>query len=307
MCVKSKTSYGCGHRIKVTEPCGSVDCTTIDRWKFPTNKDCPQCKSGGEAITRGKEGRGRHGREILIRESRQSSSDSYGPPSPSSTGSPHLSISPWACSNRSSNEKKWDTPTRQMADAAWLVEHERRMSDLEETTSKMSLRPQDNPYSTSRTHSARSSYERVIEADEVEEPEDMDDIPPPRTKAMKMLPYEIAPDSDHSPSRHRSRKPTNDAQRNPPRRADTMPRTPHRQIHFDHVTQEYLEEPSPQQPIHKSRRSKTEPQYPQACCFDPPVTILPSSPMVGGHWIDHFEITQPLQHTTYYPKTHQVY
>lgn len=307
MCLKSKTTFGCGHCIKYTELCEEPSCNSMDRWKFPANKDCPQCKAAGEASTRGKEGRGRHGREIRTRESRQSSSDSYPiPPSPSCSGSPRLSISPWAASDHSLNEKKWDTPTRQKADAAWLIEHERRISELEKSTSKLSFGSHKQTYVNSATPSPRSSYEKIIEADEIEEPLDMDDIPPSQPKAIKMLPYEISQDSDRS-SRRRGRKTDHDLDTSlPSHRREAVPKTPHRKTHFD-ISSEYPQEPSQHQLIHKPRRSKTEPYYPQSCFRDVPVAILPSSPVVGGHWTNHYEFNQPLQHDAYHPRTYQVY
>lgn len=307
MCLKSKTTFGCGHRIKYTELCEEPNCSSIDRWKFPANKDCPRCKAAGEASSRGKEGLGRHGREIRTRENRQQSSDSYSiPSSPSYSGSPRLSISPWAESDRSRKEKKWDTPTRQMADAAWLVEHECRMSELEETTSKLSLSSHRQSCFDSPTPSPRGSYEKIIEADEVEEPLDMDDVPPSQSKAIGMLPYEISRDSDKSSSRRRGRKIEHDIDMGPSHHHKAAPETPHRRPHFG-TSSKYPEEPTQHQFIHKPRRSKTEPNYPQSCFRDVPVTILPNSPVVGGPWINHYESNQPLQHDAYYPRTYQVY
>ncbi|KAK5949975.1 hypothetical protein OHC33_008936 [Knufia fluminis] len=161
--------------------------------------DCSQCKTAGADVTRGREGRGRYAREIRTRGSRQSSYDSLPP------DSPHLTISPWHRAEIDCKEKKWDTPTRRQADDAWIIEHERRMSDLDEKTSNMSINSPRESRQKSRRTSPTSSYERVIEADEVEEPEEMQPTPA-KPRAIKMLPYEISEESDKSHSRRRSHK-----------------------------------------------------------------------------------------------------
>lgn len=257
MCTKTKTSFGCGHCIKVTEACDSANCTNIDKWKFPANKDCPKCRAAGEAITRGKEGHGRHGREIRIRRSRQSSSESL--PTPNSlSGSPNLSISPWALNDRSREEKKWDTPTRRKADDAWLVEHERRQSEFEEAVSKMTVRD-NRVYGRS---SPRGSYERVIEADEVEEPDEIESLPrsQPRTR---LLAYEI------SQSSHESRR-SRDASRDstPIVSRELVLTKPRSRTYHVTTASEYHREPSPQQTTQRSRRTRTEFNYPKTCSYE---------------------------------------
>ena len=301
MCTKSKTTFGCGHYVKVTEPCEIPSCTTLDKWKFPAYKDCPQCKAAGTTINRGKEGKGRHGIEIKTREERRSSPWSSAPSSPSAPA--HLSISPWAA-DRSTREKKWDTPTRQKADAAWLVEHERRISDLEESTSKMSLRSRRDSISSS----ARSSYERVIEADEVEEPEELDMFPTP-SRVTKLLPYEVSRVSDSSRSRRRSPKHSQSSERSPSHHHELVLRTPRRSTHhYDTAMSEYPESPSNHQMIRRSRKTKTEPYYAQSCSYEPAVAIVSGSvPLPHEQWMPQYESVQPFQHDNHYPRTYPVY
>lgn len=276
------------------------NCTTVDRWKFPANKDCPQCKAAGESNTRGREGRGRHGRQIRFQD-RQCSSD----PSLPISVSPNLSISPWAASERPrSQEKRWDTPTRQKADAAWLVEHERRMSEIEEAASSMSIRSYRDR-SDSRRSSPRSSYEQIIEADEVEEPEE-EPFPRSKPQAIKMLPYETH-DSDHLRSQRRSRKTSHDDERYTSRGQELVLSTPRRKTTYDTAMIEYPQEPSPQQYLRRARRTKTEP-VPQSCFFDPPVAIMPGYSPIDDRWVDRYEmVSSPLRHDHHYPQYPVVY
>ena len=93
--------------------------------------DCKSCKSGGETITRGREGKGRYAQEI----SRRS------PPVDISGNGPRIDVSggasPWAPSARGRDE--WHSPTRMKADDAWEEEHETRMSDLQSRAERMSV------------------------------------------------------------------------------------------------------------------------------------------------------------------------
>lgn len=123
-------------------------------------------------MTRGKDGRGRYGREM---HSRRSSADSYVPSSPVAV--PHLSISPWAPDEQAStSENKWVTPTRRMADDAWVIEHSRRASELDELSSKMSQSSRRPSFSSSQRTSPNSSYERITEIDEIDELEEFESV-----------------------------------------------------------------------------------------------------------------------------------
>jgi hypothetical protein len=139
MCVRTKTSYGCGCAYKSTNECGSSRCSGLERYHYMHEGDCRACKSGGDAVTRGREGMGRYAQEINRRS----------PPIdiPYSTG-PRMdevgSVSPWSSSARRGDE--WHSPTRMQADDAWEREHETRMSDLQSRTERMSISaPTSNP------------------------------------------------------------------------------------------------------------------------------------------------------------------
>lgn len=302
MCTKTKTSFGCGHCVKMTEYCGIPNCQTMERWKFPKFMDCGKCRASGQEVTRGRDGRGQHGREIARhKESRRSSADPITPPV-DSPGTPHLTISPWARKTPEiPQEKTWNTPTRQKADEAWLVEHERRLSDLEEKTSKMSLQSSRRG---SRRSSPRQSHERVIHVIEVEEPEEIDELPS-RTKTIPMLPYEIE-EASKTYSHHRGRKASRDSEGSMPHYQESpMIKTPRRKTHHvppisEHDSHEHYETPRK----HRHHGSRTEPYYPQSCFFESPMS---GSPVVTGEWPQHYQFVQPLQRDPYHPRTYQVY
>lgn len=298
MCVRTKTTFGCGHWAKTTEPCGYSTCTTIDKWGIPAeNKDCGQCRSGGTTANRGREGRGAHAKEIRKEQRRSSPQSTSTPSSPSA----HLSISPWAL-ERSSSQKKWDTPTRQKADAAWVVEHERRMSDIEETTSKLSIRSRRNSNSSPHT-----SYERIIEADEVEEPEELDfeNIQP---RVQRLLPFEVSRTSESSSSPRRSTKHSRSSDHHVSQHQQLVLKAPHRRTQHESPSSEYPEKHSYQQIIRKPRKTRTEPYYAQSCSFDPPVAIVPThSPVPFEQWANPFDYVPQMQHDICYPRAYPVY
>ena len=132
MCVRTKTSWGCGCVYKDTNECRSSRCMGLERYSFPHEGDCKACKRGGTGVTRGREGKGRYAQEI----SRRS------PPVdiPSATG-PRLDVSggasPWASSARRGDE--WHSPTRMKADDAWQDEHCSRLSDLQSRAERISV------------------------------------------------------------------------------------------------------------------------------------------------------------------------
>lgn len=302
MCTKSKTSFGCGHCVKVINECGIAGCTNVAKYKMPDKDcDCAECKSAGTNTTRGREGRGRYARKTQTPASRQSSFDSLPP------DSPHLTISPWLPADPlDSKEKKWIQPTRRQADDAWIIEHERRMSDLDEKTSKMSLSSHHGTYRRSRRSSSRSSYEQVIEADEVEEPEEIEHTPS-KARAIKMLPYEISEDSDKSRSRRQICRTSYNSHYVMSYHPEA-PVTPRRRIRVVPLGSEHdlYQAPQPMANSH-GRGSKTEPyrRHPQSCLFDSSVS---GSPIVRAHRQGHHEIDgHPLQHDAYYPRQHTVY
>lgn len=265
--------------------------------------DCGKCRASGQALTRGKDGRGRHGREqARYQESRQSSADAPNPVH-EGPGTPHMTVSPWARkSPQIPQEKSWSTPTRRKADDAWIVEHERRMSDLDEQASKMTLKPTSR---RSRRTTPRESYERVIEVSElVEEPEEID-VLPSQPRSVNLLPYEIE-EASKTHSHRRSRKVSHDSEGSMPYYQE-MPliKTPRRKTH--HVPPVSEHNPHEYQDVRRSPRhavAKTEPYYPQSCSFEP--SLVASPPHYGG-WMHQYEAVQPMYRDPYYPRSHQVY
>lgn len=264
--------------------------------------DCSKCRAAGETVTRGKDGRGRYAREIAReRESRQSSADTLNLDSETS-GTRHMAISPWARRTPDvPQEKLWNTPTRQKADEAWLVEHEGRMLYFDDKTSKPS------PHTgrrESRRSSPRESYERVIEVTEVEDDFEEIDVFPLHTKTSNLLPYEIE-EASRTPHR-RGRKVSHDSEGSMPYYQESpMMKTPRRKTHFVPPISEH-DPHEPHDAYRKSRRhgARTEPYYTNSCCFESPMTgSLPTH----GSWTYHYEVVQPLQHDPYYPRTHPVY
>lgn len=305
MCTKTKTSFGCGHCVKTIESCGIPNCQNLEKWKFPRATDCARCRAAGETSTRGKDGRGRHGMEqARHRESRQSSAEAPNPRTASS-GTANLAISPWARKNPEvPQEKLWNTPTRQRADEAWVVEHERRQSDIEETMSKLSLRstPRGSKKST-----PRASRERFIEFTEIfDEPEDLDALPL-QPKTVKFLPYEIEEASrTNSHSRSRSRKVSHDSEGSMPHYQESpLSKTPRgKTTRFVPPISEYT--PVTYQDPGRTRQSgvRTEPYYAQSCSFESP---MPRSHPTQESWMNQQEAVQAAYRDPYYPRTYPVY
>ena len=131
MCVRTKSSYGCGCTSKSTNECNSSRCDGLERYHYMYDGDCKSCKTGGENITRGREGKGRYAQEINRRS----------PPLDISSTGPRIDVSggasAWATSARRGDE--WHSPTRMKADDAWEEEHETRMSDLQSRAERMSV------------------------------------------------------------------------------------------------------------------------------------------------------------------------
>ncbi|EXJ77221.1 hypothetical protein A1O3_10379 [Capronia epimyces CBS 606.96] len=135
MCVRTKTSYGCGCEFKTTVECHSSHCQGLERYHYPREGDCRTCKLGGDGVTRGREGRGRHAQEISRHARTEGASESSDDRvlSPLEIGG---GISPWAVPLK--REKEWHSPSRKKADDAWLEEHVERNSDLQTIRESMS-------------------------------------------------------------------------------------------------------------------------------------------------------------------------
>ena len=149
MCIRTKTSYGCGHTFKSTEDCSSSRCKGLDRFHIEKPGDCRSCKAGGDSIRRGQDGLGRYATEHRLRDPQQyerrqpltvvsNDSEPRGrrrarTPSPSPLGA-----SPWAASEHTEYEEKlWSTSIRQEADSGWLREHaDRQVLSARNTTER---------------------------------------------------------------------------------------------------------------------------------------------------------------------------
>ena len=263
--------------------------------------DCAPCKTAGVNVTRGREGRGRHAREIRTRDSRQSSYDSL------PTDSPHLAISPWLAANPLDlKETKWAKPTRRQADDAWVIEHERRMSDLDVKNSQMSISPDRGAHQRPKRTSSSRSYEHIIEADDVEEPEEIEPTPT-KQRPIRMLPYEISDISEKASSQHRSRRPSYGSQHVLPYHTEA-PTTPRRQARIAPAVSEHDSFNSRElvhMPQHYGSHNEPRRLQPHSCYFDSPLSRSPTIPISG---LGHYDIVQnPLRHDAYYPRQYTVY
>jgi len=160
MCVRTKTSYGCGHEFKTTNQCHSSRCSGLERYQFPREGDCKTCKEGGQAITRGREGKGRYAQELSRRQQpRECSSD----PTPL-TMDVGGGISPWAPPIK--REKEWHSPSRKKADDAWLEEHAERNSDLQTIRESISAYSESDRASTAQLSPRSHSRRRINEIED---------------------------------------------------------------------------------------------------------------------------------------------
>lgn len=146
MCVRTKNSYGCGCSYKDKNDCYSTRCPGPERYEYIRQGDCPRCKKAGQAITRGRDGKGRYAQEITRRSP---------PVDIPLRNTPCVDVSggasPWAFSARGGDE--WHSPTRVKADDAWEKEHKRRVEDLQSRAETMSI---SSPISTTRPGRAPS-------------------------------------------------------------------------------------------------------------------------------------------------------
>ncbi|KAK7897111.1 hypothetical protein LTR67_005000 [Exophiala xenobiotica] len=154
------TSYGCGHEFKTTNQCQSSRCSGLERYQFPRAGDCSTCKEGGQTVTRGREGKGRYAQELSRRQPpREYSSDPM--PLAMDIGG---GISPWAPPTK--REKEWHSPSRKMADEAWLEEHAERNSDLQTLRESISAYSESDQASTARLSPQSHSRRRLYEIDD---------------------------------------------------------------------------------------------------------------------------------------------
>lgn len=135
MCVRTKTSYGCGHEYKTTNDCRSSRCTGMEKYHYPKKGDCKECKYGGVEVTRGREGKGRYAQAIGRRTQEKDKPRDRSPLREISDNMQSLTldvgggISPWGAPSH--KEKDWGSPSRAKADRAWLEEHGERNVDLQ--------------------------------------------------------------------------------------------------------------------------------------------------------------------------------
>lgn len=206
MCVRTKTSYGCGHEYKTTNECNSSRCQAMERYHYPREGDCRDCKEGGLAISRGREGRGRYGQEMgrrsQPREAWNESSDESSP-FPMDIGG---GITPWGTPSK--HEKEWHGPSRRKADDGWLEEHAERNTDLQTIRESMSAHSSSDRASTA-IYSPNRRDGRVYEYDEEHhhEPEDESEHRHRRHATPRSLQIEIRSTHDDydGSSRRRAR------------------------------------------------------------------------------------------------------
>ncbi|KAK4947509.1 hypothetical protein LTR10_013454 [Elasticomyces elasticus] len=177
MCVRTKTSWGCGHEFKTTNECHSSRCQGLERYHYEKGRDCRDCKEGGHAITRGREGKGRYAQELSRRNSAESSNESL------DVGS---GISPWANPNK--REKEWHSPSRKKADDAWLQEHVDRYSDLQTIRDSISGsdRASTTVYSPIRRNEKVYEYEEDQQHDRISSDYEYRRRPSTTSRAMKI-------------------------------------------------------------------------------------------------------------------------
>lgn len=139
MCVRTKTSYDCGHTHKQDESCHRQHCKGLERYHFENEGDCRQCKKGGETVSRGREGQGRYARALYKKELKSSVTRA-----PLSVITSNSQTSPWAPSSQ--QEKDWRSPIRRQADKAWEEEHARREEDLHSRSRNGSVRSDEQHF-----------------------------------------------------------------------------------------------------------------------------------------------------------------
>lgn len=158
MCVRTKTSYGCGCEYKTDADCHLSRCSGLERYHYPRSGDCKTCKDAGHALTRGRDGRGRYGQEMHRRT--QSPQEEFESPVETSPDTADVGngISPWGAP--STRERDWISHSRRKADDAWLEEHSERNFDLQ---SIREVAPSDPPSERNSpvNHSPRRREARI--------------------------------------------------------------------------------------------------------------------------------------------------
>lgn len=123
MCVRTKTSYGCGHVYKQDQPCRQSSCVDLERYHLQSEGDCGRCKRDGDKAFRGREGYGRYAQE-LHKHRRHSPSrgciSHFNSAGKRSTWTPSVGNEAWTRSR-----------IRKLADDAWEQEHAQREDYLQ--------------------------------------------------------------------------------------------------------------------------------------------------------------------------------
>ena len=196
MCVRNINSYGCGCEYKEVTPCGR-NCEPEVGYRFIREYDCKNCKAGGQAVTRGRDGHGRYAQAITRRENKEELQSVTGPVVDDAG-----SVSPWSKSPVEMPEKSWHKGRRRHADRAWEEEHESRMDDICSRAESMSLRSDSTP----RPTSSRTQYRRSPSPVEIYSSTDEDRHSHRSKSSRKPLYGEVMSFADigaRSPRRHR--------------------------------------------------------------------------------------------------------
>lgn len=129
MCVRTKTRYGCGCEYRNTIECHSSQCTGVERYLYPRDGKCRECKGAAISLNRTSGGKYRFSTEDVY----EYSSRRYGWYGTAGTSTNRLDIldeiTPWA--SPLAGEKEWTSASRRRADDDWLREHEERILDLQ--------------------------------------------------------------------------------------------------------------------------------------------------------------------------------
>jgi len=201
MCVRTKTSFGCGHTLKDTRDCELSACYGLERFLFQKDGDCVQCRQGGDSVTRGREGKGRYAQEISRRSKTRAVLAEIDPYSEAIDA-----VEPWARPDKP--EREWQSPTRRQADDAWLTEHEKRMADLQLRMEKLERR-----YSPS-SDTQQLSRPRAVREDENSWDSEVPYEHTLKRPAARILPYEVRESDDEGlgcSERSRSRQNSHDS------------------------------------------------------------------------------------------------
>ncbi|KAL2436186.1 hypothetical protein ABEF95_002280 [Exophiala dermatitidis] len=213
MCVRTKTSYGCGCEFKTTVECHSSRCQGLERYHYPREGDCRACKLGGQEVTRGREGKGRYAQELSKNSSMGAISRLSGEGHPSCPLDIGGGISPWAAPTK--REKEWHSPSRKKADEAWLQEHVERNSDLQtirESASTISASPP--PSTAAQQPDRRARAAKVYELGEPQSYNEFDEyIERPHRRELTEAPVQVEVRSAPDHAIRLSRRPVHQRRR----------------------------------------------------------------------------------------------